>query len=378
MSGKDNYICANCVDDYAIKIFINRNVEEIECSYCGTESIEPIAAPFDSVADFTIEGIESQWTSPEDAGAIWDPEDGRWAFDGEIFSGYELAVYLLEESNDKFLEDLAYRIDDQEWCSIEYPLDPYHRALSDSWDYFCERVKHHTRYVFFQALDEKNRHGDPREIPPSQILDALAKYIEISHLVKPLVVDTIIYRARSGVHRTSQDLGPPPANFTQPNRMSPKGIPMFYGAFDKETALEEIDRPDETSIGIFKLIKPITILDLTKIEAVPSIFDPQKRDIIDIISFLKSFRDEISRAIPPNNQRDIEYIPTQVMTEYFRHVYRTQSGVRLGGIKYLSSRINGDCCVLFFENEHCCDDVNQDTPNAPKWLLLQDVKYITS
>jgi len=50
----------------------------------------------------------------------------------------------------------------------------------------------------------------------------------------------------------------------------------------------------------------------------------------------------------------IEYVPTQIVTEYFRHRFRLQENRRLDGILYRSSRsTNGIACVLFIDQFAC-------------------------
>ena len=49
-------------------------------------------------------------------------------------------------------------------------------------------------------------------------------------------------------------------------------------------------------------------------------------------------------------------MPTQIITEYFRHVFIHGNAVSIDGIMYQSSRrTSGVSYVLFVDNEHCVD-----------------------
>ena len=64
----------------------------------------------------------------------------------------------------------------------------------------------------------------------------------------------------------------------------------------------------------------------------------------------------MSRPVELDNMEHLEYVPTQVITEWFRHVFRTSEGEQIDGIVYPSARKSGGvCCALFVSNTECCD-----------------------
>ena len=94
------------------------------------------------------------------------------------------------------------------------------------------------------------------------------------------------------------------------------------------------------AVGQFQLIRPIKVLDLTVFdEPSPeiSMFEANYRDIIAYGLFLESFHREIRK---PVLQRDeaIDYIPTQVISEFFAHEFEPN----LDGIIYSSSQTDGE------------------------------------
>jgi hypothetical protein len=170
--------------------------------------------------------------------------------------------------------------------------------------------------------------------------------------------------------------------------MSPAGIPMFYGSLDPETALEETINASDigvgkiASIGTFNVIRQLEVLDLTQNHEIPSIFDTNRSYLRSSLIFLRNFEEEISKPIEKDGAEHIEYVSTQVFTEYNKHLYRDQSGNSLDGILYRSSKHEGGiCCVLFIENEHCYDhdqprvDTSPNINLAPEpYLLLEGIE----
>jgi hypothetical protein len=143
--------------------------------------------------------------------------------------------------------------------------------------------------------------------------------------------------------------------------MSPAGIPMFYGSFDNETALLETrtntSESCTASIATFELMHPMQVLDLTQVGKVPSIFDPAFSQIQrETRRFLRQFIEEVSKSVKKDLIERVEYVPTQVFTEFIRHIFDPSNGMPVMGIVYPSAVSRGKAsCVLFLENEHCCD-----------------------
>lgn len=395
----DKYVCAECFDDYAIKEFINENAVEKKCSYCPNKSDLPIAAELEIVVDFICQGINSEWDDPVECMG-WDGGEGGWQ-GATVYDSDELIRYEIEElenTREEVLDDIVSSMIARQWCQ----RDPYglrkEEALSLSWADFAEQVKHHARYIFFRLNDGEEQFHDPDMIPVSKMLDIMS--IEITKLdraidlIKVLNVGGKIFRIR--IHnrnkklRTAKELGTVPTDSAiYSNRMSPAGIPMFYGAYDSETALKEtldlkkIAPWKIASIATFKTLKKIKVLDLSKLPEVPSLFDPQNRHLRSSIIFLRGFVLELSKPISKDGAEHIEYVPTQIFTEYIRHIYKAQEGDSLNGINYLSSKgTGGISCVLFIEDKQCCDQFrskmnvsdNADNSNTDKYFSLDGVE----
>jgi hypothetical protein len=109
-----------------------------------------------------------------------------------------------------------------------------------------------------------------------------------------------------------------------PNRMSPPGVVMTYVAEDEATALAETVPTDESAgrqryaVGTFATTKDILVLDLSAVPDVPSLFDLGAAPKRSAIRFLHHFVAELAKPIARSDRAHVDYIPTQVLTEYLR------------------------------------------------------------
>ena len=86
---------------------------------------------------------------------------------------------------------------------------------------------------------------------------------------------------------------------------------------------------------------------------------------------------EVTKPIVKDGREHIEYIPTQIVTEYFRHVLGNELGVEIRGVLYSSSQNASTCCVLFCSNEECCEDTPGWQNNKKNWLgLVSHMRYL--
>ncbi len=385
----DKYVCADCFGDYAIRKFIDNNSEAQICNYCGANSSKPIAAHMDKVMAFILEGIESEWGDPDNEGVPYETAEG--GYQGKVIDSYDLITDQigdeLEINSDNLIQDIIDSLVNRQWCQKNFWVLRPEETLIFSWEQFVKQVKHHTRYVFFRVDDESDDHWDRDTIATSKMLDELGRIVSKLGVIKILDAGTRLWRAR--IHgkdksfNTAKDLGTVQLDDARySNRMSPVGIPMFYGALDMLTALKETVEWREqeakvATIAPWKTLRQMKILDLTALPEMPSLFDPIKRDLRPSVAFLRSFVADVSKPIIKDRQEHIEYVPTQIVTEYFRHIYRDTDGSRLKGIFYPSSRNSeGVACVLFIENENCCDTQEEahtdKNTNTQKYLLLEN------
>jgi len=366
------YVCANCFHDYAIREFINSHLKWRTCTYCGRKSSQRISASLCEVFAFMVDGIRSEWVTctPE---VEWEADNLGWygGRDGWISSDSMIRSVLpeLRTAKGELLQDIVGSIP-SEWRPREqYDPEPEDFFLY-RWDEFADAVKYHTRYIYYRVntdwqKDINNRKRDSRfRIRPSHVIEEVLDKISDLDITQTISPGTIIWRARShDINKplsTPEELGPPSIEQALAStRMSPAGIPVFYGSFDCKTAIAETLQTEKANgvsksitVGRWKTVQELRVLNLAEIPAMPSLFDAKMRRLRPTVSFLESFSAEISQPILKDGHEHIEYVPTQVFTEYIKHVYREQERTSLNGILYKSTAGEGGInCVLFITKE---------------------------
>jgi hypothetical protein len=172
------------------------------------------------------------------------------------------------------------------------------------------------------------------------------------------------------------DLGPPPRERASQSRMSPAGIPMFYGSDTEQTAFIEtvnLTNPENgfVTFGTFRTTKILRLLDLTCLPDIPSLFDEARAHDRAPLIFLRGFTKDSVKLVTRDGREHYEYVPTQVVAEYLRHVFRTSDGEQLNGIKFPSSRRSGGVCYSLFCRAEDCADL---PAKSDKTLCLRSVR----
>lgn len=373
----DKYVCGQCFDDEFIKDFISENALSKKCSYCGKESEEFIAADISEVATFIEDGLRSEYGDAVEW-LPWESAEGGWQ--GTTYYTYELLDEIeIGVESDELLTDLNGLLPDINWCEYNpYKLAQDKKLMFD-WGRFTDQVKHRVRYVFFQ-LDRQAKDSQAFENveQPYKVLFRIGDLVKEFGLCKIVAPGESLFRAR--LHRcerfsTVADLGPPPQELARyPNRFSPAGIPMFYGASDEETAIDEVyDCPNKpkriVSVGRFENLRALRLLDFTNLPSYPSIFNGQTQDDRAPLQFLHRFVWDSTKGITKDGREHIEYVPTQVVTEFFRHILTDGDGNHFDGLLYPSAKHKGGiCCVIFCSNEDC----TQNSQPLKSWAGLKE------
>lgn len=203
-----------------------------------------------------------------------------------------------------------------------------------SWEEFCETIKHKRRF-FFHATGRDDRDS----FKPVELLETIAGISAQLGLVREIAADTRLWRARPdlrpGARAEAAAFGPPPMQFAnQSNRMNPPGIPMLYLASTARTAVLET-RTEASRVGRWRAVKPLRVLDLRRLPPVPGLFAGGNRQDRLALSFLHDFAAEIMAPVARDDRAHVEYLPSQVVTEFMRdHEFE---GGRVDGIAYGST-----------------------------------------
>ncbi|HKV17835.1 MAG TPA: RES family NAD+ phosphorylase, partial [Mycobacterium sp.] len=103
--------------------------------------------------------------------------------------------------------------------------------------------------------------------------------------------------------------------------------------------------------GEFSPTRELRLIDLTNLPDLPSIFDGAARKRYFVLRFLQKFVDDITLPVELDGQEHIDYVPTQVFTEYFRHAFPSA----VDGLMFPSTQGPGNNVVLFFGPASCSD-----------------------
>lgn len=380
------FVCDKCFSDEDVQDHVLGMAERKKCDFCGRVGKEPIAVPLDDVADYIADRICSYYDDPANAGLPYESAEGGYQgvtyITLEIFD--EMGLDFPRRGGERLRDELAAKMPHELWCDAEPFRLSEHERLRYSWESFCDLIKHKLRFFFTQEV-----RGDDAEIfSPSEILQRIFSYAENVSAFVTLPKGTSVFRARYQANgetfATAGGLGPPPVEVAvQTNRMSPPGIVMTYVADDRRTALAETaSEPGTFAVGEFTTERDAIILDLTHLPQAPGVFaeipDSMEYDPRPRLIFLRLLSEEISRPIARDNRVHVEYVPTQVITEYLRTAV-TVGGKKVDGIRYRSSRHGvGTAIVLFVDRDNVVFEPGERPEYyhfaKDRWLKLKSVQ----
>ncbi|OFZ13264.1 MAG: hypothetical protein A2X86_16070 [Bdellovibrionales bacterium GWA2_49_15] len=236
----NDLICHRCFDNQGIIKFIKSNGRAKGCSFCKS-SLR--SHHFGEVIEYINTCLCNEYEDPANSMAYETREGGYQG--ATVYDTSELLEHVgLETKDSSLIEKIARCLPNQAWCEI----DPYgmreHDELDYDWKNFSSMLKYKCRFMFLAHGSEKKGYfEEPRLLV--EILNQLKKGFEETRLIKKLKSGTIIYRARRFDKKKPFPLKlgkicTPPQERAENSRMSPAGIPMFYGAGNCKTALKEI------------------------------------------------------------------------------------------------------------------------------------------
>lgn len=355
---KEAFVCPDHINDYAIKNYIKKEGQTHVCSYCGKKRKYVLELEF--LLKFISAGLHYFYSHAGDEMYASNEEGGYYGsrtFDSEELINDEVGLMI---ENYDLQVDITNAFDDSiTWCLRDPYGDREHEYLYYSWQHFKEIVKHQTRFYFSSSKDAH------------EILNHVGRRVDKLNLFRVLEKGSALYRGRQHLNsekitEAKQMASPPKALAIHSNRMSPAGISMFYCSFDENISrLETIDPVDKIRTRIttakFKNQEDLYLLDLTNIPALPSIFDPDRREDFSSIIFLNQFVSDLSKEIKRDGKEHIEYIPTQVVTEYFKYAFEEYTKISVEGIIYPSSKNpEKSACVLFLNHSESLKKLDFD------------------
>lgn len=343
-------VCANCIGEPFLRDFIEKTGTRSTCHYC---EIKHASFTLEEVCDLTEQAVNSHFlrTSDEPSDreyAMIKYCDYEWFRSGEPIS--EVIGYLLE-TNPSVACDIQQILEEKYSCSrydeaefeTDFASDSCYakrgkvstERLDSMWATFVTSLKQEARYInntvkttldgIFKGVDTLQTVGE------RTVITGAGPETDIVHL----------YRARWSrnhneleqfITAPDRELGPPPHKFSGANRMSPRGISVFYGASSVDTAISEIRPPVGCYVvsAKFNIIRPLRLLNLPALKDIldtGSMLDPEYIVRREQASFLKTLTNWIVKPVLLGEE-DFSYIPTQVIAEYLGSVWISRIIVR--------------------------------------------------
>lgn len=339
-------VCPLHVDDTVLQQRITAHATEPTCGYCTANGAGPIAVSWAAFIEAFLVGVGAHYQpGPSDIGDAVAPDEVAREILGiagvthpelvddviDALSGTP-AWFLRDRKNSNGIDELSY-----------------------SWESFKHIVKHEMRYFF------ATRTTGSGDMTALQVLTAVSDLGENHPAVWPAPCPSPLFRARMATSQTEAsnwrhagDLGPPPPEWAAANRMSPAGISIFYGATDRATAIAEVGAHAAHRFvvtGEFTPTRELHLIDLTNLPELPSIFDETAHAEYFVVRFLQRFIEDITLPVELDGHEHIDYVPTQVFTEYFRYAFPD----RVDGLMFPSAQGPGINVVVFVGPDGCSD-----------------------
>lgn len=338
-------VCSLCVTDTYLKDLIhNMGESQSECDFCELRST---TLELDELAPLFEKMLEDYYecSSLSAAVVVYDyPPDGEII--DEIFQNFilpEPAKELAELVSDGWFD----------WSSHEHRFgeDP-HFIRSSSLPVQLNREW----YDLDQSLRSSARLVNPFVVGTlEKIFSPLFNNTTTAAIITagPDQLINTLFRAR--VFQSAQRmkielshperaLGPPPSKLATAGRMNAKGIPVFYGATHKHTAISEVRPPVGSYVATcsFTLTRDLRLLDLRELSEVEpppdlSLFDPATRELDARYRFLKLLEGKLTMPIMPE-AADEGYLITQAIADFLA----THPKLNIDGLVFSSSQTDTD------------------------------------
>jgi len=365
---KEKRICIECVGDPYLKALIERARDEATCAYC-----EQTGATIEigELADLVHAAFESHYvrTASEPSSFEYAMMSDRestydWEREGEpvtyaIMNAADIPEEAAEDIQ-KILEDENSSFDDaMTGEETPYYSDSHYQEKPASgadwqlnWDRFEYSLRTEARFFsreaenllasVFAGIDSL------QTATGSTVIVDAGPSTHYSHLYRARVFQSD-EKLAAALKNLDLELGSPPEALAMAGRMNARGISVFYGATDPQTALAEIRPPvgSRVVVGRFDIVRHVRLLDLAALGDIGvdgSIFDPEYVTQLERAAFLRTLGQLITRPVMPDDEA-LDYLVTQAVADFLA----TNSPHPVDGIIYHSVQTKGEArnAVLF-------------------------------
>ncbi|MBR0535864.1 MAG: RES domain-containing protein [Clostridia bacterium] len=326
--------CSDCFRNLEIKAIIEERGIEGDCSICGSKQ----AKIYDTDIDLTLIGIFdnllSAYTAEDDLPSDYPKEELRTIVDAvrnewDIFADIsDVDVSnILKTLSPTILEDYPVIFEKKVGIPEKYDkeyLQSHSILRTEKWDDFVESIKHKNR--FHTDLIDK---------------DLLKKYcLDISKKIP--ITKQRFYRGRVAKNADGfppSEMGAPPQEYASNGRANSAGISRLYLTDNKETTFHEIRAAeyDYVSVGTFKQLKEITVVDLKQIHKIsPFGVDVDCTSLAINREHLLKINQEMSKPMRSGDS-PLDYLPTQYICDFVMSITDEDGNTVFDGIEYQSA-----------------------------------------
>lgn len=325
---EESRICGDCVAEAFLVKRIDDEGEHADCDYCG---VEGATISMSELADCTSKAISEHFYLTPDQPDAWEEmlirdRESHYSWYREGQPVLEL-IQEIVGTRPEIAADLREILDEREgffdpsdsWEESPFATTAHYESRgpnSDYWQSEWDRLRRtlQSEARFFNQAAVKHLR---------EIFGGVAAYRRGDS--NPLIIAAgpgtahpAFFRARvfqsekellAAVKRPDLELGPPPESVARAGRMNARGISVFYGATNIETAISEVRPPvgSQVLVGRFDIIRPIQLLDLnalSTVRVIGSIFDPDYAHKLGWAQFLKTFRALMVQPVMPEAEHN--------------------------------------------------------------------------
>lgn len=393
--GADKFVCSLCIGAEAFSEWISERGATGNCYFKEEHQSEKVVSlgelaehvhdfysgnylvgeeysipPFDDEDSFEREQVGMYWE--EIITELVDAED----------SVHELLIKILpslestgqkpgEPSEDSMYEDCTrYEsvLDRQARHENEY--NEWLESTTDfRWSQFCWQVKHQNRMYKLEKTLNRLFENTPASV------------------IYTLPIGTVIHRARKyepyfAKKPPAEYLWAPPCEKASAGRMNHAYVPIFYGAFSEDCALAEVQPyiGQRVSIGQFIVKKEIQVFDFTVFDGITEVKPTSNVSASTRYSVVRHIQELISQPVAPED-RPLEYLPTQFLTEYIREHFEVEAIIFFSSLRPNDPENRN--IAIFLENgqsftESKTDELLAFSGVEPSTRQIEAIHYTTS
>ena len=386
----ETWICSKCINEPFLSADIEADGTLHPCDYCG---VNQACFSLRTISDLTEQAMAEHYVrTPSEPSELeyamirHSDSDYDWDRKGDDIVDVigELLKTCLEAATDiqQLLEERHSDLEAAqmgEECEFATNSRYEERGKVDTghfdsmWERFVTSLKTESRYINHSV---------------NETLDGIFHDVENlqSSGEKTVIINAgpgteipFLYRARwcrthdemeSLLVTPDRELGPPPHRLSGSNRMSARGISVFYGASSVETSISEIRPPVgcEVVTAKFSIIRALRLLNLPALENIlesGSKLDPLFIRKRERAAFLRTLTRRIVDPVLPGEE-DFSYIPTQVIAEYLADPTQFD----LDGILYPSVQLSGTAQLSTISPEESYNVVLFHKASRVRWHTL--------